>query len=132
MCGQQDRVMVSAVKDLVLRGLLRAVLETPVVRLVGRNRRQGLDEQLDPQPAAVLELQRMLRYRALESMEPAHARRYAAEGLSPVDIVPAPMAQVIDTAVRGSGGPIPVRIFVPDHATSSWIVYLHGGGGVIG
>ena len=44
----------------------------------------------------------------------------------------AAMAEVIDTTVPGPGGPIPVRIFVPPAARPDWIIYFHGGGGVIG
>src|SRR5205814_4580878 len=42
------------------------------------------------------------------------------------------MAEVVDTTVSGHRGTIPVRIYVPYGAGPHWIVYLHGGGGVIG
>jgi len=42
------------------------------------------------------------------------------------------MDEVIDTTVAGHRGTIPVRIYVPYGAGRHWIVYLHGGGGVIG
>ncbi len=100
--------------------------------LLGRKRRSGLDRDLDPQVAAVLEAQRLLRLPALDSMEPAHARRFAESGLSPLDVSATPMAEVIDTTVAGQAGDIPVRIFVPHDVGPHWIVYFHGGGGVIG
>lgn len=109
-----------------------AALSTPVVRMLARGRRSCVDAQLDPQVAAVLELNRLMRLPALDSMEPPRARRFAENGLSPLDVAPAPMAQVIDTTVAGATGPIPVRIYVPHDAGPDWIVYLHGGGGVIG
>jgi acetyl esterase len=68
-------------------------------------------------------------------MTPLEARVYAASGLSPVEVRPATMAQVIDTSVHGPAGSIPVRVYVPGRdngASPSWIVYFHGGGGVIG
>ncbi len=80
----------------------------------------------------MLELQRLLGLPALDSMEPAKARRFAENGLSPLDVASEPMAEVIDITVPGRGGAIPVRIFVPHGASDHWIVYLHGGGGVIG
>jgi acetyl esterase len=117
------------VKQQLMRGMTRALLRKPFVGLVGRRRKNGADAALDRQVAAVLELQRILRYPALESMDPVRARRFAEGGLSPLDIAAPAMAEVIDTTV---GGSIPVRIFVPENARPHWLVYFHGGGGVIG
>lgn len=119
-------------KDRLLRGAARAVLADPIARLLGRRRQRGVDGELDPQVAAALELQRLLRIPALDSMEPEGARRLAEEGLSAMEVAPIPMAEVIDTAVEGHRSTIPVRIYVPHGAGPHWIVYLHGGGGVIG
>ncbi len=96
-----------------------------LVKLVGRKR---LDGRLDPQVAAVLELERIARLPALDSMQPVAARRYAEQGMSPLEVEPIAMAEVND--VRAGG--VPVRIFVPHDAGRHWIVYFHGGGGVIG
>ena len=123
---------VGPVKDRVFRGAAQVVLRTPLTGLVGRGRRTGVDRELDPQIAAVLEAQRLLRLPALDTMEPPRARRFAEQGLSPLDVATTAMAEVIDTTVAGPGGAIPVRLFVPRDAGTSWIVYLHGGGGVIG
>jgi acetyl esterase len=98
------------------------------VKLAGRKRQRGRDADLDPQIAAALEFERLARLPALDSMEPAAARRYAEEGMSPLELEPVAMAEVID---RPAGG-VPVRIFVPRGAGPHWIVYFHGGGGVIG
>ena len=108
------------------------MLGTPLVRAVAHGRQGGVDGALDRQVAAVLEAERLLRLPALDSMAPVAARAFAAAGLSPLDAPPAAMAEVIDTTVPGPGGPIPVRIFVPPGAGRHWIVYFHGGGGVIG
>lgn len=113
-----------------MRAGTRAILGNDLlVRMLGRKRRDGEDAALDPQLAAVLELQRIARIPELDSMEPPRARRFAEEGLSPLDFDPAAMAEVIDTHV---GDAIPVRLFVPHGASGDWIVYFHGGGGVIG
>jgi acetyl esterase len=120
------------VKDLLLRGAARVAFSPPVARVLGRRRQRGADAGLDPQVAAVVELQRLLRLPDLDSMEPAAARRFAEAGLSPLDVAPAPMAEVIDTTVAGRAGSFPMRIYVPHGAGPSWILYLHGGGGVIG
>ncbi len=119
-------------KDRLLRGAARAALADPIARVLGARRRRGVDRELDPQVAAVLELQRRLGLPALESMEPAPARRFAEDGLSLLDVEPIAMAEVIDTTVEGHRDTIPVRIYVPHGAGRHWIVYLHGGGGVIG
>lgn len=108
---------------------LQAALSAPIVGMVGRRRR---DQGLDRQVAAVLELQRMLRYPELHSMDPVTARDYAENGLSPLDMPSVPMAELVDITVEGPGGPVPVRLYVPERAGPHWLVYMHGGGGVIG
>jgi acetyl esterase len=113
------------VKDRLFRAGAMLALSEPLASLIGRKRRDGV---LDPQIATVVELQRLLRLPPLESMEPARARAFAEEGLSPLDVAPIAMANVIDTRAAG----VPVRIYVPRDATPHWVVYFHGGGGVIG
>src|SRR4051812_27825961 len=111
-----------------MRGVTRIALARPAVGLLGRRRQRGVDRELDPQVAAVLELKRLLRYPELDSMEPTRARRFAEEGLSPLDVPSAAMAEVVDTQIES----VPVRMYVPHDASDHLIVYLHGGGGVIG
>jgi acetyl esterase len=123
---------VSSVKDQLLRGVAQAVLRSPLVHAIARGRQHGVDVGLDRQIAAVLEAERLLRLPSLDTMEPAAARAFAQAGLSPLDVGATPMAEVIDTTVPGPAGPIAVRIFVPPDAGPDWLVYLHGGGGVIG
>ena len=116
----------------LFRGAAHTVLRSPLVGVLARGRQAGVDRGLDPQVAAVLAGQRLLRLPAVETMPPARARAFAAAGLAPLDVAAAAMAEVIDTTVAGRAGPIAVRIFVPANAGPHWIVYLHGGGGVIG
>jgi acetyl esterase len=120
------------VKDRLFRAAAITALGTPLVHVLARSRQRGPDRGLDRQIAAVLAGQRLLRLPPLDSMEPARARAFAAVGLSPLEAAPIAMAEVTDTTVAGPGGPIPVRIFVPHDAGPNWIVYFHGGGGVIG
>lgn len=115
-------------KDRLLRGVAKVALAEPIVRLLARKRQRDEDTGLDRQVAAVLELQRLMRLPALESMEPAAARAFAEEGLSPLDVAPAAMEKVVDLHV----GDVPVRLYVPFDTTPHVIVYFHGGGGVIG
>ena len=98
------------------------------VKLAARGRTEGKDAVLDRQIAAMIEVARIARLPRLEDMGPDQGRRFAAEGLSPFDPDPVPMAQVIDTQVEK----IPVRLYIPHDAGPDWLVYYHGGGGVIG
>ena len=112
-----------------MRAAVRGAMATPwFVRFAGRKRHSGDDGELDLQVAAALEFERIAKLPALDSMEVTAARRYAEEGMSPLDLDPAAMAEVIDLTI----GTIPVRIFVPHDAGPNWLVYYHGGGGVIG
>jgi len=112
---------------------MRAAVRTALgqdwfVNLAGRKRADGVDAKLDRQIAAAIELARIAKLPKVEDMEPEAARKFAVDGLSPFDPDPAPMAQVIDMQVDR----IPVRLYVPHHAGPDWVVYFHGGGGVIG
>jgi acetyl esterase len=120
------------VKDRLFRGAARGLLRSPLAWALARSRQRGADRGLDRQTAAVLAAQRLLRMPALETMEPPRARAYAEAGLSALEVAPTAMAEVIDTTVAGPAGPIPVRMFVPHDAGPHWLVYFHGGGGVIG
>jgi acetyl esterase len=110
-------------------GVRAALANRTIVKLLARKRSHGVDAALDRQVAAVLEIQRLSRLPSVDSMEPERARRFIENGLSPLDLDPVAMAEVIDTKV---GDGIPVRIFVPHDAGRDWLVYLHGGGGVVG
>ncbi|MBA3820830.1 MAG: hypothetical protein H0X17_18215, partial [Deltaproteobacteria bacterium] len=71
-------------KTRLLRGVARVALAGPVVRVLARRRQRDTDVGLDRQVAGVLELQRLMRLPALDSMDPVEARRFAEEGLSPL------------------------------------------------
>ncbi len=116
----------------LLRGVARVALAEPIVRLLARRRQRDADVGLDRQVAGVLELQRLMRLPPLDSMTPPDARSFAADGLGPLDLLPVPMAQIVDLELRGAAGGIPARIYVPADASLHWIIYFHGGGGVIG
>ncbi|HLU60328.1 MAG TPA: alpha/beta hydrolase [Pseudonocardia sp.] len=48
------------------------------------------------------------------------------------DFVPEPVAKVVDDAVDGPAGPVPVRVYTPTGDRGRVITYLHGGGWVVG
>jgi acetyl esterase len=112
-------------KDRLMRVGIRAALASDwAVRVLARKRD---DSALDPQVAAVLALMRITKLPALDSLEPRKARRLV-DSDSPLELDPLPMAEVIDLRA----GDVPVRVFVPERASGDWIVYFHGGGGVVG
>lgn len=100
------------------------------VRFAGRGRSIGPDAVLDRQIAAALEYQRLMGLPALETMDPAAARVFAEANLDVTEFPREPMAEIVDTAVGHDR--IPARIYVPHGAGKHWIVWYHGGGGVIG
>jgi acetyl esterase len=117
--------------NVLRRSVIRAAMRSDwIVRLASRGRARHADAKLDRQIAAVLEYQRLARLPPLDSLEPSDARAFAESNLEAAELDPEPMAEVIDTTV--SYDRIPVRIFVPDDAGKNWLVWLHGGGGVIG
>jgi acetyl esterase len=104
--------------------LVRAALASDLAaRWLGRKQRGALDRQI----AAAIELIRLTKRPPLESMDVARARR-VLDAPSPLEFDREPMAEVIDT----HAGAVPTRIFVPHGAGRDWLVYFHGGGGVIG
>jgi acetyl esterase len=100
------------------------------VRLASRGRSNGPDAVLDRQIAAALEYQRVAGLPPLESLEPFAARTFAESNLEVTELDPEPMAEITDTTLTHDR--IPARIFVPHGAGKNWIVWCHGGGGVIG
>jgi acetyl esterase len=101
-----------------------------IVRLAGRARAAEIAAGLDPQIAAVLEYQRLARLPAIETLTPVAARAFAERSYEPAELPLQPMAHVIDTAAGEQR--TPVRIYVPHDAGHDWLVWFHGGGGVIG
>ncbi|CAN5829143.1 alpha/beta hydrolase [soil metagenome] len=116
----------------------RAALQEPLLSLLVRDRRDDIERGIDKQVAGVLELQRRMKLPSLETMEPVAARRFAEEGLSPLEVDRIEMARVVDALIpRPATDGIPTnsisaRIFVPREAGPDWLVYFHGGGGTIG
>jgi acetyl esterase len=116
------------VKQVVMAWGARLAMTRPVSALLARRVRKGEAKGLDRQIAAVLALEALLKYPAVESMTPVAAREHVSKGLSILDVPIAEMARIEDITVAR----LPVRLYVPKHAGPHWIVYLHGGGGVIG
>jgi acetyl esterase len=101
-----------------------------IVRWATRARAKDIAAGLDPQIAAALEYQRRARLPGLHTMDPVRARAFSEANLEAAELPAEPMAHVIDTTVAEQR--LPVRIYEPHGAGKNWLVWLHGGGGVIG
>ena len=115
----------------------RAALREPVLSLLARPRQADIAAGLDKQVAGVLELQRRMKLPSLDTMDPVAARAFIEDGLSLLEVDSVAMAHVTDGRIPHAGSRhtddvIPVRIFEPRNASPHWLVYFHGGGGVVG
>lgn len=110
---------------------IRAGMRTEwIVQRAARGRSHGPDAELDRQIAAVLEYTRFAKMPPLDSLEPERARVFSEQNLEIAELPSAPVAHVIDTTVGDQR--TPVRIFEPHDAGKHWLIWFHGGGGVIG
>lgn len=59
--------------------------------------------------------------------------RAALAGLNQFALPGAPVAEVLDAAIAGAGGPVPVRVYVPRPGVASdTVLFVHGGGHMAG
>jgi acetyl esterase len=88
---------------------------------------------LDPAAAGLLEQMAAAGMPPLNEMSPTDARA-AAAGLAELSGPGEEVASVEDRTVPGPAGPVPVRIYTPSagSAPRPALVYIHGGGWVIG
>ena len=119
-------LVIERLRRAAARTVLRA--PTPILHAMAGGAIEVEGKTLDPQLGALLAIQRLLRLDHLETGTVERARRVSEAGLADLDADPRPMAQVIDT----HAGSIPIRVYRPRAAAPALIMYLHGGGGVIG
>lgn len=90
---------------------------------------------LDPQARKVLELGRQAHEPPFETGTPEQARRAYDNGFPGLQGEREPVASVCDQAIVGPGGPLNLRVYrgrgAPT-ANAPALLYLHGGGWVIG
>jgi acetyl esterase len=91
--------------------------------------------ELDPGARRVLELGRQAAAPPFESGTPAEARHAYNVGVPQQQGEREPVAAVAERAIAGPGGPLALRIYrgagAPDSAAPA-LLYLHGGGWVVG
>lgn len=66
------------------------------------------------------------------AMAPGAARRAYVAAAEVLDLPRAPLPRVLDREVPGAAGPLPARLYAPSHDRLPLLLYLHGGGFVIG
>ena len=89
---------------------------------------------LDPQVQAVLDKIRDAGNPEYWQMTPAQARDWHNRKAGLLDVKPEPVFAAHDRSVPGPASGVPVRIYVPRPATGPVpvLVWLHGGGHVVG
>ena len=89
---------------------------------------------LDPQVAAVLAKIRLAGNPEYWQMTPAQAREWHNRKAGILDIPREPVHAVEDRTVPADDAGVPVRIYTPRPSNSPWpvLVWLHGGGHVVG
>lgn len=110
----------------------RAALGLPTPLLTRLAPPAELDGQrLDPQLAAGLAVGSRVVPR-LETLPPTEARLASADTFAVFATERVAMAAIHDEQAPGPAGHIPVRVYLPRRHRGGLLVYLHGGGGVIG
>jgi acetyl esterase len=89
---------------------------------------------LDPQARALLDLMIERGVPPTHTLSPAQARAFYRERRTVTQPDPRPLPEVRDLAAPGPAGPIPLRLYRPAGVSTPApaLVYLHGGGWVIG
>ena len=91
---------------------------------------------LDPDARYLLQLAAEAGYPPFEALSPAQARKAYAASWSAMQTSGGDVASVIDREISGPAGPLTVRIYrgqgTDDRASLPCMLYLHGGGWVIG
>jgi acetyl esterase len=91
---------------------------------------------LDPDTARLLELARQAGYPPFEALSPASARRAYAASWDAMQTPGGEVASVCDVEIPGPAGPLRLRLYrglgTDPGAALPCMVYLHGGGWVIG
>ena len=111
---------------------LFALPESIVSRLVGRPLTIE-DQRLDPHLEMACRLSRLIGRPKTSELSPAEARHDYHASVSAIDRPGPELPQVRDFSVAGADGPLPARAYWPRLGTKlPLLVYLHGGGYVIG
>jgi acetyl esterase/lipase len=123
--------------DRLEAGITRGASALPagIQRVLGGPQRVRIDGQvLDPEVQLLLRLMRLARRPDFETLPVREAREEIRREAASVAGRPLPVARVEATTIPGPAGSLPARLYVPWGAPAAGplLVYLHGGGWVVG
>jgi acetyl esterase len=87
---------------------------------------------LSPAMSGLLERIRRAHRPPLHTLSPQEARRAYAAGAEVLDLPRAALGRVEDLVLPGAAWPLPARLYAPSHERLPVLLYLHGGGFVVG
>ena len=125
-------------QDRIERAVIRTLLDLPdgALRLLGGGARVIDGQALDPQLQLVTRLRAMLGRGALVGDSPAASRARLRRDMRTLAPETVPTVRTADVVIDGPGGPLPARHYVAaakkGAAPAPLLVYLHGGGFVVG
>ncbi|MGM0558637.1 MAG: alpha/beta hydrolase [Myxococcota bacterium] len=118
------------------RGALKRIVRMPEPlneRLFGAPPTNDRGVPLDHQVHALLRVMDKTYSPSLDELGPEKAREAYALSSRLFDAEPRPLRSIVDDRVKGPAGPVPLRIYRPNHGGDApAIVYFHGGGFVVG
>ena len=120
-------------ENLLVRGL--SALPRPAQQLLGGPRPVRIDgQQLEPEVQLTLRLLKLSGRSAFEELPVAEARAEIRREAALYSGAPIPIEQVEEVEVPGAAGPLPARLYSPSGLppAAPLLVYLHGGGWVVG
>ena len=87
---------------------------------------------LHPDAVRLMELVRAAGRPAFETLSAEQARRAYGAGRAALQLTPADVAERRDVIIDGPGGPLALRLYCGERAGEGALLYLHGGGWVVG
>ena len=123
-----------------LKGRIEAFLAHRILRmppglvawLLGKRRRIVNGVALDPTVQLSLDLFKLTGRPTMDQLGPEAARLEFAKLVPIADLAPRPLLDVQNRTVPGPGGPIPIRIYRDKPGIRPAVVFVHGGGFVVG
>ena len=125
-------------QDRIERTVIRALLDLPdpALRLLGGGARTIDGQALDPQLQLVVRLRALLGRGALVGASPEASRARLRRDMRTLAPETLPAVRTADLTIDGGAGPLRARHYVPGQkkgaAPAPLLVYLHGGGFVLG
>lgn len=113
----------------------RRILRLPpawLSALIGARRRLYDGTPMDPPVQLAMELHALLKRPSLDRLSVAQARAEFCKLVRVSDLQPRPLKSVVDRAIPGPDGPLGLRIYRDLPGVRPALVYLHGGGYVLG